>query len=204
MSQGSEEGRPKVGAGDEGGRQVAVSNAMINNVTTNIQKLDGSNYLPWKRQVSVVIKLQGLERAINGEGASETEDMQATLILLGCMHHDHKLQLFEDYLELERQNETSGEENTEIIDYGESNTGQAACEAGTRPPTPPTRVSSLLTTISELTTSTSYDDAIRGTSAVVCTRAIEEELLAHEEDETWRVVDRPKHGTTLTGNGCSH
>lgn len=61
--------------------------------TASIQKLNGKNFLPWKRQVMIVLKLRGLADAITQDGVEERTDMQATLILLETMDDVHKIQV---------------------------------------------------------------------------------------------------------------
>lgn len=61
--------------------------------TTGIQKLTGENFLPWKRQVSIVLKLRGLNRAVEAPEAPESVDLQAVLVLLETMDDAHKLQV---------------------------------------------------------------------------------------------------------------
>lgn len=65
-----------------------------NSVQTTISKLNGKNFLPWKRQITIILKLKGLEKTINeDEEIDEKQDMQATLLLLGAMDEAHANQL---------------------------------------------------------------------------------------------------------------
>lgn len=61
--------------------------------TTNIQKLNGNNFLPWKRQVTILLKLRKLEKALTEDEVDEITDMQAVLILLETMDDSHKIQV---------------------------------------------------------------------------------------------------------------
>ena len=61
--------------------------------TTNIQKLNGANFLPWRRQVKIVLKLREIEQALEDGEVDDTADMQATLILLETMDDAHRLQV---------------------------------------------------------------------------------------------------------------
>lgn len=80
-------------------RQVGIANTSMGMLPVNtlnaasIQKLNGKNYLPWKRQVTIILKLRGLEQAIRDEGVPEVMDLQATLLLLEAMDDSHKLQV---------------------------------------------------------------------------------------------------------------
>ena len=68
----------------------------VKNATASVEKLDGTNYLPWKRQVNITLKLQcpdKVQTLVQGEDVEELIDMQAVLFLLSCMNDDHKLQV---------------------------------------------------------------------------------------------------------------
>lgn len=43
-----------------------------------------------------------------------------------------------------------------------------------------------------------FNNAITGTNSEQWKVAIQEELDAHQENQTWKIVDRPSSGTTLT------
>lgn len=79
-----------MGVGQAQGSVVAYQPTMS---TAGIQKLNGENYLPWRRQVSIVLKLRGLSSAIECEGVAEHVDLQAILILLDAMDDGHRLQV---------------------------------------------------------------------------------------------------------------
>lgn len=63
-----------------------------NLINTTIQKLKGDNYLPWKRQITILLKLKGLGQALH-DGAPEEIDMQSILIVLEAMDDSHRLQV---------------------------------------------------------------------------------------------------------------
>lgn len=60
--------------------------------TASIQKLDGTNFLTWKRQICAILKLRGLSKALT-EDVDEEVDLKATLVLLETMDNNHKLQV---------------------------------------------------------------------------------------------------------------
>lgn len=72
--------------------QVAPATTGIIN-TASIQKLNGKNFLPWKRQVMIVLELRKLDQAIHTDEVSKTVQGQATLVLLETMDDSHKLQV---------------------------------------------------------------------------------------------------------------
>lgn len=84
--------------------------------TNSIQKLIGQNFLPWKRQVVIVLKLKGLEDALTKEDPDEIIDMQAILILLETMDNSHKLQV---------QSETSARKIMQSLDRQYANMSAA-------------------------------------------------------------------------------
>lgn len=73
-------------------QSAIVTSAAAPVVMSTIQKLKGDNYLPWKRQITIPLKLKGLERAIEEECPANI-DMQAILIILEAMDDSHRLQV---------------------------------------------------------------------------------------------------------------
>lgn len=71
---------------------VVVSTGPSNTINTTTQKLKGDNYLPWKRQITILLKLKGLEKALE-EDCPANIDMQAILIILEAMDDSHRLQV---------------------------------------------------------------------------------------------------------------
>lgn len=62
--------------------------------TANIQKLNRNNFLPWKRQVEIILKLRNLQAAIAEDGTpDERTDMAAVLVLLGTTDEEHRIQV---------------------------------------------------------------------------------------------------------------
>lgn len=61
-----------------------------NAVTMNIPKLNPQNFLPWKRQVIIILKLRGIHQALSMQ-VDEMVDMQATMILLNAMDDAHRI-----------------------------------------------------------------------------------------------------------------
>lgn len=65
------------------------------------------------------------------------------------------------------------------------------------PPLPPRNRSMFLVTDS-IDNPKTFQEAIEGPNSAGWKRAISDELQAHEENRTWRVVERPTQGTTLS------
>lgn len=61
--------------------------------TANIQKLNGTNFTAWRREVEMVLKLRGLKKALETEDCDERIELQAMLVLLETMDHNHKMQV---------------------------------------------------------------------------------------------------------------
>lgn len=70
-----------------------VAPQQIANYTTNMQKLNGTNFLPWKRQVEIILTLRGLIQALTDDEVDGRTDMQATLVLLESMDDAHRIQV---------------------------------------------------------------------------------------------------------------
>jgi len=70
--------------------------------------------------------------------------------------------------------------------------------AESRPPSPPHKFSGLLVGASDIKIPASFADALNGPDAAKWTEAVNEELRAHRENNTWNVVERPKSGRTLS------
>lgn len=88
--------------GNEAGGSLSVATVSNNEVTSyrshdsktaGITKLSGKNFLPWRRQVLMILKLRGLEKAITEETVDENTDMMAMLILLETMDEGHQIQV---------------------------------------------------------------------------------------------------------------
>lgn len=80
---------------DQAGAQAGAQGLMLGSGigTASIQKLNGSNFLPWKRQIEIIFTLKGLEKALSQDEVDRKLDMQAILILLGTMDDAHKIQV---------------------------------------------------------------------------------------------------------------
>jgi len=105
---------------------------------------------------------------------------------------------FDDYLRLQRElADISNEDEAAMQSSAESGAG---VEAGRydRPPTPPTWSTSLCVRIEGKEVLRTYEDVVSGVNAQVWREAIQGELIAHRENGTWCVVDRPRTGTTLS------
>lgn len=61
--------------------------------THSIPKLNGSNFLPWKRQISIMLKLKGLQEALVNDNVNEVIDMNAVMILLSAMDDSHRIEV---------------------------------------------------------------------------------------------------------------
>lgn len=89
--------------------------------SSSIQKLNGADILPWKRQISIILKLRGLLNAISDEDVDETKDMKAVLLLLETMDEAHKIQVQAEptarkiMLSLEQQYASSSENNLHCL-----------------------------------------------------------------------------------------
>lgn len=64
-----------------------------NVATMNISKLNTQNFPPWKRQITIILKLEALYHAIIDENVDEVTDMQATMISLNAMDDAHRIQV---------------------------------------------------------------------------------------------------------------
>lgn len=62
-------------------------------LTTEIKPLTGQNYLPWKRQITILSKLNGLESALTSDKPGSHNDMAATLLLIEAMDDAHQEQV---------------------------------------------------------------------------------------------------------------
>lgn len=58
--------------------------------TNNIQKLNGTNFLAWKRQIEMVLELRGLSDTIICDRVDRRLDLQASLLLLETMDIEHQ------------------------------------------------------------------------------------------------------------------
>lgn len=58
-----------------------------------VPKLNGKNFLAWKRSIIMVLKLKGLIEAVNNEQVDEITDINAMLTLMSTMNDEHKLQV---------------------------------------------------------------------------------------------------------------
>lgn len=70
-------------------QSAIVTSAAAPVVMSTIQKLKGDNYLLWKRQITILLKLKGLERALEEECPANI-DMQ---VILEAMDDSNRLRV---------------------------------------------------------------------------------------------------------------
>lgn len=61
--------------------------------TSNLPKLDGTNFASWFDLISIVLELRGIKSAIENENADTVANLQAKLILLESMDENHRAQV---------------------------------------------------------------------------------------------------------------
>lgn len=58
-----------------------------------IPKLNNQNFLPWKRRVTILLRLKGLQSTLVEDNTDEIKDMQAIMILLNLMDDALRIQV---------------------------------------------------------------------------------------------------------------
>lgn len=73
--------------------ELVQATRTLNDMNITVQRLDGTNFLPWSRQIKLLLKIKKLDRALFDPEVDEEMDNRAVLILLDAMDTAHKIQV---------------------------------------------------------------------------------------------------------------